>query len=59
MGARAIGREDPPKKVTRLTVRRAGSPWEGDIWMHGLGGRKPSEVSRFLLDSGLDALRRT
>ena len=36
-----------PKKVTRLAVRRAGSPWEGDIWMQRLGGRKRLEVSRF------------
>ncbi len=41
------GRMGPPKKVTRLTLRRAGSPWEGDIWMHSVSGREPPKVSGF------------
>ena len=37
----------PPKKVTRLTLRRAGSPWEGDIWMHSVSGPEALWVADF------------
>jgi hypothetical protein len=42
-----------PKKVTRLAVRRAGSPWEGDIWMHRVSVREADLVAPFFERSEL------
>ena len=48
-GGRGVirGAGEPQKKVTRLTLRRAGSPWEGDIWMHSVSGPEALWVADF------------